>query len=262
MIYCLNNQPLSSVITFSCFSTMARGYGILYLQLIKMKRLKYSCKKTLFKGCLNNTTFFFFVFADKDCRAIVDVAFVIDSSGSIGPANWERMKQFLKAVVSKLDISPTATRIAVIAYSTEPEVVMLFSDRQSTEDVNRAFDSMRWQRGFTFTDRALKLADSDLFQTANGMRPSVPKVKGKLSFSCQSRLGRKYSAAPAGPCHGVCCLQYKSNTSYELKVPKTKCKTFGDRAFDRAGPSLWNTQARKTFFYIAWHLLIEQILLR
>ena len=262
MIYCLNNQPLSSVITFSCFSTMARGYGILYLQLIKMKRLKYSCKKTLFKGCLNNTTFFFFVFADKDCRAIVDVAFVIDSSGSIGPANWERMKQFLKAVVSKLDISPTATRIAVIAYSTEPEVVMLFSDRQSTEDVNRAFDSMRWQRGFTFTDRALKLVDSDLFQTANGMRPSVPKVKGKLSFSCQSRLGRKYSAAPAGPCHGVCCLQYKSNTSYELKVPKTKCKTFGDRAFDRAGPSLWNTQARKTFFYIAWHLLIEQILLR
>ena len=128
------------------------------------------------------------------------MAFVIDSSGSIGPANWERMKQFLKAVVSKLDISPSATRIAVIAYSTEPEVVMLFSNRQSAEDVNRAFDSMRWQRGFTFTDRALKLTDSDLFQTANGMRPSVPKVKGKLSFSCQSRRRRKYSAAPAGPC--------------------------------------------------------------
>ena len=180
------------------------------------------------------------------------------------------MKQFLKAVVSKLDISPSATRIAVIAYSTDPEVVMIFSNRQSTEDVNRAFDSMRWQRGFTFTDRALKLADSDLFQTANGMRPSVPKVKGKLSFSCQSRLRRKYSAAPAGPClsedaskfHGVCCLQYKSNTSYELKVPKTKCKTFGDRAFHRAGPSLWNTQARKTFFYFAWDLLIEPILVR
>ena len=198
------------------------------------------------------------------------MAFVIDSSGSIGPANWERMKQFLKAVVSKLDISPSATRIAVIAYSTEPEVVMLFSNRQSTEDVNRAFDSMRWQRGFTFTDRALKLTDSDLFQTANGMRPSVPKVKGELSFSCQSRRRRKYSAAPAGPClcedaskfHGVCCLQYKSNTSYELKVPKTKCKAFGDRTFDRAGPSLWNTQARKTFSYFAWDLLIEPILVR
>ena len=198
------------------------------------------------------------------------MAFVIDSSGSIGRANWERMKQFLKAVVSKLDISPSATRIAVIAYSTEPEVVMLFSNRQSAEDVNRAFDSMRWQRGFTFTDRALKLTDSDLFQTANGMRPSVPKVKGKLSFSWQSRRRRKYSAAPAGPClcedaskfHGVCCLQYKSNTSYELKVPKTKCKAFGDRTFDRAGPSLWNTQTRKTFFYFAWDLLIEPILVR
>lgn len=139
------------------------------------------------------------------------MAFVIDSSGSIGPANWERMKQFLKAVVSKLDISPSATRIAVIAYSNEPEVVMLFSNRQSTEDVNRAFDSMRWQRGFTFTDRALKLADSDLFQTANGMRPSVPKVKGKLSFSCQKSSWEKVQSRPclsedASKFHGVCCL--------------------------------------------------------
>ena len=32
----------------------------------------------------------------------------------------------------------------------------------------------------------------------------------------------------------------RSNTTYELKVPKTKCKTFGDRVFARVGPPLWN----------------------
>ncbi|CAH3161170.1 unnamed protein product, partial [Porites lobata] len=32
----------------------------------------------------------------------------------------------------------------------------------------------------------------------------------------------------------------RSNTTYVLKVPKTKCKTFGDRVFARVGPPLWN----------------------
>ena len=32
----------------------------------------------------------------------------------------------------------------------------------------------------------------------------------------------------------------RSNTTYELKVPKTTCKTFGDRVFARVGPPLWN----------------------
>ncbi|CAH3187473.1 unnamed protein product, partial [Porites evermanni] len=32
----------------------------------------------------------------------------------------------------------------------------------------------------------------------------------------------------------------RSNTTYELNVLKTKCKTFGDRVFARVGPPLWN----------------------
>lgn len=80
-------------------------------------------------------------------------------------------------MVSKLDVSPSTTHISAVAYSNNPEVVLRFSNQQSTEDVNSAFDGMRWQRGFTYTDKALLLADSDLFQSANGMRPSnVAKV--------------------------------------------------------------------------------------
>ena len=84
-------------------------------------------------------------------------------------------------MVSKLDVSPSASHISAIAYSNDPEVVYRFNNRQGTDDVNSAFDGMRWQRGFTYTDKALLLADSDLFQTANGMRASVPKVKSEDS---------------------------------------------------------------------------------
>ena len=80
-------------------------------------------------------------------------------------------------MVSKLDVSPSYTHVSAVAYSNNPEVVYRFNNRQATDDVNNAFDSMRWQRGFTYTDKALLLADSDLYNFANGMRPNVAKVR-------------------------------------------------------------------------------------
>ena len=112
----------------------------------------------------------------------MDIAFIIDSSGSIGRKNWERVKRFVKALVSKLDVSNSTTRVAAISYSTNPEVVMRFNDYQGTDEINRGFDGMRYQRGYTYTDKALQLADQDLFQTWNGMRKSVPKVKVLIFF--------------------------------------------------------------------------------
>ena len=131
-------------------------------------------------GCMYDSgaiALIFFLFkTDNDCRPVVDIAFIIDSSGSIGKRNWERMKRFLKAIVSKLDVSNSATHVAAIAYSSNSKVEMRFNDVQGTDEVNRMFDQMDWQRGFTYTDKALLLADSDLFQTSNGMRPNVVKV--------------------------------------------------------------------------------------
>lgn len=83
-------------------------------------------------------------------------------------------------MVSKLGVSPSAAHVAAVAYSNDPQVVMRFNSYQGTDQVNQVFDGMRWQRGFTYTDKALLLADSDLFQTSNGMRSNVPKVEMTL----------------------------------------------------------------------------------
>ena len=114
--------------------------------------------------------------SDKECGTVLDIAFIVDSSGSIGRKNWERMKRFVKSIVSKLDVGRATTRVAAIAYSTNPEVVWRFSDFQGTDMVNRIIDRMRWQRDYTYTDKALLLADRDLFQTSNGMRLNAQKV--------------------------------------------------------------------------------------
>ena len=140
-----------------------------------------SISTVLFSNNNNNNTKHVFIvldtsLTDKECHAVVDIAFIIDSSGSIGRSNWERLKRFVKALVSKLDVSPSATHIAAVAYSTNPQVEMKFSGIQDTDQVNALLDRMYWQRGFTYTDKALQLADSELFQTTYGMRIREPKV--------------------------------------------------------------------------------------
>ena len=106
----------------------------------------------------------------------MDIAFLIDSSGSVGRTNWVRMKRFVKSVISSLDVSSSTTRIAAIAYSTNSKIVWRFIDFQGTDMLNRVLDQMVWQRGYTYIDKALLLADRSLFQTSNGMRLKVPKV--------------------------------------------------------------------------------------
>ena len=119
---------------------------------------------------------------------MVDIAFIIDSSGSISRRNWERVKRFVKAATSKLDVSSSGARIAAIAYSTDPEVVMRFNDYQGTDEVNLGFDGMRHQRGYTYTDKALELADRDVFQISNGMRFNVPKVSKNYISSLETGI--------------------------------------------------------------------------
>ena len=127
-------------------------------------------------------------FSDNDCATVVDIAFIIDSCGSISRRNWERVKRFVKAATSKLDVSSSGARIAAIAYSTDPEVVMRFNDYQGTDEVNRGFDGMRHQRGYTYTDKALELADRDVFQISNGMRLNVPKVSKNYISSLETGI--------------------------------------------------------------------------
>lgn len=129
-----------------------------------------------------------------DCRIAADIAFIVDSSGSIGKTNWERTKRFLKRIVSKLDIGPTTTHVAAISYSTNPETVMRFNTLQGSNlnvaEVNKILDGLQWQRGFTFIDKALERAAQGLFTTARGMRSNVPKIAFVITDGKQTKTGQ------------------------------------------------------------------------
>lgn len=90
------------------------------------------------------------------------------------------MLQFLKDMVKALNVGPQKTHIAVVAYSTKANVEFRFNrltgSAVSEEGYNGLIDRIRFQRGFTFIDKALKLANEQIFSTNLGMRPALPQV--------------------------------------------------------------------------------------
>ena len=51
------------------------------------------------------------------CQTKLDMAFVIDSSGSVGIHNFNKVKNFLKDIVDYYNVGFDQTRIALITYS-------------------------------------------------------------------------------------------------------------------------------------------------
>ena len=119
-------------------------------------------------------------FTEFVCEAVADVAFIVDSSGSIGRRNWVKMLKFLKDMVKAFNVGPQKTHIAVVAYSTNANVEFRFNrltgSAVSEEGYYGLINRMRFQRGYTFIDKALKLANKQIFSTNFGMRPSLPQV--------------------------------------------------------------------------------------
>ena len=126
------------------------------------------------------------VFFCLGCKATADVAFLVDSSGSIGRSRWPLMKEFVKKVTNVFNVGPDGTHIAVIAYSTNAKLEFTFntlSGAQITaEEYGKRIDKIGFQRGFTYIDKALIMADEQVFTSSAGMRPGVSQVRKRTTL--------------------------------------------------------------------------------
>ena len=90
------------------------------------------------------------------------------------------MLNFLKNIISAFNVGPDGTHVAVIAYSNDAKLEIAFdsvSGAQITaKEYGKRIDKIAFQRGFTYIDKGLKMADEQVFVTSAGMRPNVPQV--------------------------------------------------------------------------------------
>ena len=110
------------------------------------------------------------------CRARVDLAFVIDGSGSIeayGKGNFRRCLNFVKAIVSRFNIGNGQTRIGIVLYSSRPRLIFDFRRYRRKSQILNAINRIRYPRGGTKTGYAMRYCYSRVFRYA---RRGVRKV--------------------------------------------------------------------------------------
>ncbi|KAM7372770.1 hypothetical protein PAMP_007668 [Pampus punctatissimus] len=107
------------------------------------------------------------------CReSPLELVFVIDSSESVGPENFEVVKDFVNALIDRVSVSREASRIGVVLYSHVDMVVVSLKQQSSQDDIKVAVRRMPYLGEGTFTGSAIHRANQ-LFQAS---RPGVRKV--------------------------------------------------------------------------------------
>ena len=142
------------------------------------------------------------------CRARVDLAFIIDGSGSIeayGRGNFRRCLNFVRAIVSKFNINNGQTRIGVVLFSSRPRLIFGFRLFRRKHLVLNAISRIRYPRGGTKTGYAMRYCYSRVFRYARrGVRKVIfllrlSSIINVFSFEkTSSRPGKQISV-----CHDV-----------------------------------------------------------
>ncbi|CAC5419109.1 COL6A [Mytilus coruscus] len=111
-----------------------------------------------------------------DCGTVADIVFTLDSSGSVGKANFDKMLAFVKTMVKGFNVGQNKIRIGIQTFSNRAKVqfnLNKFADKQA---VMTAIDHIPYVSGGTNTGTALKTMYSKMFTQANGDRPGIPNI--------------------------------------------------------------------------------------
>ncbi|KAJ8287543.1 hypothetical protein COCON_G00002020 [Conger conger] len=100
----------------------------------------------------------------------LDLVFIIDSSRSVRPGEFEKVKVFLSDMVDTLDIGPDATRVAVVNYASTVKIEFLLRTYLSKVELKRALARVEPLSAGTMTGLAIRTAVDEAFTEESGAR--------------------------------------------------------------------------------------------
>ncbi|XP_065814269.1 collagen, type XXVIII, alpha 1b isoform X1 [Labrus bergylta] len=107
------------------------------------------------------------------CRQTpLELVFVIDSSESVGPDNFNVIKDFVNALIDRASVSRDTTRVGVVLYSHNNMVVVSLRQEATRDEIKSKVRSMTYMGEGTYTGRAIQTANQ-VFKEA---RAGVKKV--------------------------------------------------------------------------------------
>uniref|UniRef100_A0A3B5QYE2 Matrilin 4 n=1 Tax=Xiphophorus maculatus TaxID=8083 RepID=A0A3B5QYE2_XIPMA len=106
----------------------------------------------------------------------VDLVFLIDSSRSVRPHEFETMRKFLIDILNTLDIGLDTTRVGVVQYSSQVRSEFSLKTHSKLENMVKAIDEIVPLAQGTMTGLAIRYLMNEAFSPGQGDRPKVPNV--------------------------------------------------------------------------------------
>ncbi|KAM3595435.1 uncharacterized protein V6R79_023511 [Siganus canaliculatus] len=115
--------------------------------------------------------------ARSNCRnRPIDLVFIIDSSRSVRPAEFEKAKEFLQDMVESLEIGSDATRVGLVNYASTVQIEFLLKTHSDKSALKQALARVEPLASGTMTGMAIKTAMEKAFTTEAGARTSSSSI--------------------------------------------------------------------------------------
>ncbi|XP_056325963.1 integrin alpha-M-like [Danio aesculapii] len=111
----------------------------------------------------------------RDCLGQVDIAFLLDGSGSIGIVDFTVVKYFVINVIRRF--TERDAQFAIAQYSFDCEIHYSFNDLKLDDGTwESKVANIPYREGGTYTAHAIQKLVNDLFTPNGGTRPSAKKI--------------------------------------------------------------------------------------
>ncbi|KAM4692552.1 matrilin-4 [Rhinophrynus dorsalis] len=113
----------------------------------------------------------------QKCKAgPMDLVFIIDSSRSVRPFEFETMRKFMIDIINSLDVGLASTRIGVVQYSSQVQNVFSLKTFSKKADMEKAINDIIPLAQGTMTGLAIQYAMNVAFTVEEGARPLSKKI--------------------------------------------------------------------------------------
>ncbi|XP_069016562.1 matrilin-3-like [Embiotoca jacksoni] len=106
----------------------------------------------------------------------IDLVFIIDSSRSVRPAEFEKAKEFLQDMVDSLAIGSDATRVGLVNYASTVKIEFLLKTYFNKSSLKKALARVEPLASGTMTGMAIKTAMEKAFTVEAGARTGSPNI--------------------------------------------------------------------------------------
>ncbi|XP_008591420.1 PREDICTED: integrin alpha-D [Galeopterus variegatus] len=156
----------------------------------------------------------------------MDIAFLIDGSGSIARSDFDQMKDFVRAVMGQFE--GTNTLFSLMQYSNLLKVHFTFTVFQTSLSPQSLVDPIIQLKGLTFTATGILKVVTELFHSNNGARENAKKILIVITDGQKYKDPLEYSdVIPRAESAGIIRYAIGVGDAFKKPIAKQELSTIG-----------------------------------